>query len=65
MTPRQYSTDRKTKLLGISRPCNVYLRKILIGMAIFSISWRRNQNEVRKRAVSRCYEYVGYVLTSS
>jgi transposase len=30
IVPRQYSTDGKAKLLGISRRGNVYLRKILI-----------------------------------
>lgn len=50
-------------ILASARTTSLIVPFAMIGMAIFSMFWRRTQTEKSERNISRSHKHVGYVLT--
>ena len=64
LVPRQHSTGGKTRLLGISKRGNSYLRKLLVIGAHTVLQWHRGKTDRRNIWVAQVLERRGWCRTA-
>jgi transposase len=64
LVPKQYSTGGQTRLLGISKRGDSYLRKLLIHGARATLRWARTQVDPRSQWIRRLLERRGWNRTA-
>ena len=64
LVPKQYSTGGQTRLLGISKRGDSYIRKLLIHGARATLRWARTKTDSRSRWIRGLLERRGWNRTA-